>query len=73
MNNGEILKLFTSNIKRIRLARGFTKRQVAERVGLNYSNYCRIENGKVTPRFTTALYIAEALGANWEDLFKGCH
>ena len=74
MNSNEGLKLVINNIKRIRQARGLTKKQVAQRVGLDYSNYCRLENYKIqNPRFATVILIAEALGVKWEEVFKYCH
>ena len=74
MDSNEGLKLVINNIKRIRQARGLTKKQVAQRVGLDYSNYCRLENYKIkNPRFATVLLIAEALGVKWEEVFKYCH
>lgn len=73
MDSEEGLRLVISNIKKIRQEHGLTKRQVAERVGLNYSNYCRIENNKVNPRFTTVVHIAESLDVNLGEIFKGCY
>ena len=74
MNSNEGLKLVINNIKRIRQARGLTKKQVAQRVGLDYSNYCRLENYKIqNPRFATLILIAESLEVNWEEIFENCH
>ena len=74
MDSNEGLKLVINNIKRIRQARGLTKKQVAQRVGLDYSNYCRLENYKIqNPRFATLILIAESLEVNWEEIFENCH
>lgn len=74
MNSNEGLKVVIGNIKRIRQARGLTKKQVAEKVRLDYSNYCRLENYQISnPRFATLILIAESLEVNWEEIFKNCH
>ena len=74
MNSKEGLKVVIGNIKRIRQARGLTKKQVAEKVRLDYSNYCRLENHKIhNPRFATLILIAESLEVNWEEIFENCH
>lgn len=73
MKNNDILEILCNNITRLRKQAGLTKQQVAQRVGINYSNYCRIENNKVEPRLTTVIFIAEAIGAKWEELLKNCH
>lgn len=71
MDDEQKLKLVIGNIKRIRHMRGLSKKQVAGRVGLDYSNYCKLENNKIkNPKLTTLLLIAESLGVYWEEIFR---
>lgn len=50
-------------LKRLRLARGLTLRQVAELSGVTESILSKVENGKRDPAHSTVERIADALGA----------
>lgn len=51
------------DLKRLRLARGYTLRATAARAGVTPAMLSEIENGKRDARFTTIERLAEALGA----------
>ena len=53
---------------RLRLMRGLTQRELAERVGTKQPNIARLENGRVEPSLSLLKRLAEALGARWELL-----
>ena len=48
-------------IKGIRLKKGLSQEEVAEKLGMNQSNYARLENGKTDIKFERLAQIAEAL------------
>lgn len=74
MDSKQGLRLVINNIKKIRINNGFSKKQLAAKVKLNYPNYCKLENHKLkSPKLNTILRAAEALDVKWEEIFKGCH
>lgn len=62
MNVGE-------NIKRIRVAKNLSQKQVIAVANLDAAQYSRIENGKTDPSATTLERIAKALGVTLSQLF----
>ena len=55
-------------IKKLRLERGFTQKQVADSCGMADSAIRKYESGKVTPKYEMLRRIAVALGVDWTDL-----
>lgn len=51
-------------------SRDITDEELALRVGVSRSQLNRIRNGRVIPRVTTALAIAEACGRRVRELFE---
>lgn len=56
-----LLKEFGERLKKIRNERGLKVRELADLAGMGYTNVNNIENGKVNPRYTTIIALAEAL------------
>jgi len=61
---------FGKRLRELRLAKGFTLRQLAEAVGVDFTYLSKIENGKegYLPSAETIRSIAEALGADSLEL-----
>jgi putative transcriptional regulator len=57
-----------SNLHRIRLEKGLTRREVAASAGITENSLLNYEKGKRSPRLTTAYRIAEALGVSVEEI-----
>lgn len=57
-------------IKRFRELKGFTVRDMAERLHMNVSNYSQIENNKGNPTIDTLSKIAKVLERPIQDLIK---
>ena len=57
------------NIKRIRVARNLSQKEVITIAKLDAAQYSRIENGKTDPSVTTLEKIAKALGVSLAELF----
>ena len=55
-------------IKKVRLARGFTQKQVADSCGMADSAIRKYESGKVTPKYEMLQRIASALGVHPGEL-----
>lgn len=59
------------NMKAIRIGKGFTQKQVAERSGMADSAIRKYESGKVHPKMTTLFQIAKALEVDLSVLTNG--
>jgi transcriptional regulator with XRE-family HTH domain len=58
-----------NKIKKVREAKGFSQRQIAKELGMDPSQYSKIENGKTDPTTSTLEKIAKALNIEISDLF----
>lgn len=59
-----------SKIRRLRLKRGMTMKQLGERVGKSEACICLYETGGRTPPVKVAKKLAAALGCVWEELYE---
>jgi len=66
----EQLELLSNNIRLARERKGLTKREVAERCGMEESNYWRFENPseKVNPTLKSLILICDVLEVKLKDL-----
>lgn len=58
-----------NQVEAIRSESGLTRQELAEQVGVHYQTIGYIERGEYSPSLVLALRIAEALGAQVEELF----
>lgn len=58
----------SERIKAVRAARGMTQRAVAARARMKLSTYTKIEQGRVDPRWSNVVAVADALGASLDEL-----
>jgi transcriptional regulator with XRE-family HTH domain len=65
---GEEGALFGSRLRELRIARGLTQPEIAERVGTSASNISDLERGIKVPTLTTVARLADALDCNVSDL-----
>lgn len=62
------LVTFAENLKNIRKERGFSQKEIAEKLGVSQPNYAQYETGKRNPKFETVKKIAAALGIDVYNL-----
>jgi transcriptional regulator with XRE-family HTH domain len=60
--------LVGENVRRLRLARGLTQEQLAERAGINQQYVSELENGKQNPTVIRLYELAEQLGSSPAEL-----
>jgi transcriptional regulator with XRE-family HTH domain len=60
---------FGKQVKKLRLAKGYSMRGFANEADIEYSQVVRIENGITAPTITTVFKIAETLNISLKDLF----
>ena len=58
-----------NKLKVLRLRLGYSQSNVAKLAGLSTRTYLRVENGQHTPRISTKRKIAQALGAEIQQLW----
>jgi transcriptional regulator with XRE-family HTH domain len=56
-----IIKNFGENLKKIRLEKGLSLRELADIADMNFGNINEIELGNVSPMLTTVFALADAL------------
>ena len=59
-----------NRIEPARVARGLSRQELADAVGVHYQTIGYLERGEYSPSLALALRLAEALGLNVQDLFS---
>lgn len=67
----DAVERFGTNVRKARLARGWTQEDLAERTGLASVQVSRIERGKREVRLTTLVRLQRALGVDANALMRG--
>jgi transcriptional regulator with XRE-family HTH domain len=57
-------------IKRVRLTKGLSQKEVVMAANIEKAQYSRIENDKTDPSYTTIEKIAKAMGCSLSELFN---
>ncbi|MDP4256332.1 MAG: helix-turn-helix transcriptional regulator [Bacteroidota bacterium] len=65
-----IIKDFAQRLKKIRLQRKLSLRQLADAADMNFGNIHEMEKGNINPSLTTVVFLAEALQVEIKDLVK---
>jgi len=69
----QLSKLLGQRIKEIRKLRGMTQAQLAEKIGMETTNLCKLENGGQLPKEENIEKIALILNIEYRDLFNFGH
>ena len=67
-NRGDEAVVFGRHLRELRLARGLTQAQVAERCGTMVPVISNLERGRTVPTLSTLLHLAVALGCSMCEL-----
>ncbi|DAB03806.1 TPA: transcriptional regulator [Candidatus Gastranaerophilales bacterium HUM_10] len=67
--NIKVLEKLGLNIKKYRLAQGFTQETLAEKIGIHPTYVGKLEGGKNNPSVKMLFKITRALGITLSDLF----
>ena len=67
--NIKVLEKLGLNIKKYRLAQGFTQETLAEKIGIHPRYVGKLEGGKKNPSVKMLFKITRALGITLSDLF----
>lgn len=66
-------KYFGQRLKELRKSKNYTQEQLAEKIGMDTQNLCKMENGNHFPQFKNLYKIAQALEIDIKDLFDYNH
>ena len=69
MGEEEYRQKVGDTLKLLRLSKGMTQQEIAERFGFGKNTWCQYERGKRVPRDKTKRRIAEFAGMKVEELF----
>lgn len=69
-SNPEVYKMVADNIKRVRLEKGLTQKQLAKETNLSLSCITRIESGKYDMRTTTIHAILKVLKVPFHEIMS---
>ena len=58
------------NVRRIRIAKGMTQEELAERVNVSHPTICRLETGVKIPSVMLCVEISKVLGCEIGDIVK---
>jgi DNA-binding XRE family transcriptional regulator len=61
--------LVENAVEQLRSAAGFSRQELAEKVGVHYQTIGYIERGEYSPSLLLAIQIAKTLGQSMEDVF----
>jgi transcriptional regulator with XRE-family HTH domain len=67
----KLMTAFGRRLAEVRKQKGLTQQQLAEKLDISLVSIAYIETGKRWPRLVTLSRIADALGVNIDQLFKG--
>ena len=70
IENSVCLSDFGERVKAARIRKGLSQTEVAFAVGVNQSQYCRIESAKREVDLITAMRICQVLGLDLSDFIK---
>ena len=65
-----ISKKLGTNIRRLRIEKGFNQKEFCKKLGLDAAYLSNIENGNMNPTVSTVEKIARALGVPSDELMK---
>ena len=68
MNKSDILIQLGSRVKEIRLNKGMTQTELANKIGKDHPSINKLENGKVNPSYIFLLEVCEGLEIDIKDL-----
>lgn len=65
----EGIKVFATQLKKIRIKEGYTQSQLAFESGLSLSQIARIETARINPTLSTVFKLARTLNVPLKELF----
>ncbi len=70
IKNQKLISLFGDRVRKLRIQKGYSMRDLAAYADIEYSQISKIETGKINTTISTAYAISQALEVSLESLFK---
>jgi transcriptional regulator with XRE-family HTH domain len=70
MNKNEVLLQLGERVKEIRIQKGLTQTELANKIGKDHPSINKLENGKVNPSYYFLYEVAQGLGVDLIELIK---
>lgn len=70
MVKDEILRQLGARVKEIRIKKGLTQIELANKIGKDHPSINKLENGKVNPSYIFLLEVSLGLDVDIKDFFK---
>lgn len=68
MDKNELLLQLGERVKEIRIQKGLTKTELANKIGKDHPSINKLENGKVNPSYYFLYEVAQGLGVDIKEL-----
>ncbi|MGV3609849.1 MAG: helix-turn-helix domain-containing protein [Fluviicola sp.] len=68
MDKNELLLQLGERVKEIRVQKGLTQTELANKIGKDHPSINKLENGKVNPSYYFLYEVAQGLGVDIKDL-----
>ncbi|MNK00383.1 anaerobic benzoate catabolism transcriptional regulator [compost metagenome] len=68
MDKNELLLRLGERVKEIRVQKGLTQTELANKIGKDHPSINKLENGKVNPSYYFLYEVAQGLGVDIKDL-----
>jgi putative transcriptional regulator len=69
MDKKEVLLRLGERVKEIRIQKGMTQTELANKIGKDHPSINKLENGKVNPSYYFLYEVANGLGIDVKELF----
>ena len=63
------MQIFSKNLRRLRLERGFSQEFLAEEAGISQVQIARMEKGKLNTSISNLYVLTRALNCSFDDFF----
>jgi len=70
MDKNELLLQLGERVKEIRVQKGLTQTELANKIGKDHPSINKLENGKVNPSYYFLYEVAQGLGVDLIELIK---
>lgn len=69
VRNKEVMQLFSKNLRKLRLLRGFSQEYLAEEAGISQVQIARMETGHLNTSISNLYVLKKALKCSFDDFF----
>lgn len=72
IDNTDLKRIIGENVRRLRVEKGLTQTELAQRIGVSFVHVNRLEMGKAAPSAEVLFALADVLGVQADSLRQIC-